>query len=116
MFDPRHFMSSLRWHAVTQLMRHCSRSRRAAGSIHLGALEFFIGIILPAALWPWIDSASNSHEYQEYFLRPALRAVPVVLKFGSLSLLERSRSVQPCTGIALPLYFDVWVILSYRLH
>jgi len=35
--------------------------------------------------------------------------VPVVLKFGSLSLLERSRSVQPCTGIALPLYFDVWV-------
>jgi hypothetical protein len=28
----------------------------------------FINIILPAALWSWIDSASNRNEYQEYFL------------------------------------------------
>ena len=32
------------------------------------SLKFFICIILPAALWPWIDSASNRNEYQEYFL------------------------------------------------
>ena len=33
------------------------------------SLEFLIDIILPAALWPWVDSASNRTEYQEYFLR-----------------------------------------------
>jgi len=32
------------------------------------SLKFFICIILPAALWPWIDSASNRNEYQESFL------------------------------------------------
>jgi hypothetical protein len=32
------------------------------------SLEFFIDIILPAALWPLgVDSASNKIEYQEYF-------------------------------------------------
>jgi hypothetical protein len=31
-------------------------------------MEFFIYIILPAALWIWVDSASNRNEYQEYFL------------------------------------------------
>jgi len=32
------------------------------------SLEFFNDIILPAALWPWVDSASNRNEHQEYFL------------------------------------------------
>jgi hypothetical protein len=30
-------------------------------------MEFFIDIILQAALWPY-DSASSRNEYQEYFL------------------------------------------------
>jgi len=33
------------------------------------SLEFFIDIILLAALWPRGYSASNRNEYQEYFLR-----------------------------------------------
>jgi len=33
------------------------------------SLEFFIDIIVPAALWHYgVDSASNRNEYQEYFL------------------------------------------------
>jgi hypothetical protein len=32
------------------------------------SLEFFIDINLPAAVWLWVDSASNRIEYQEYFL------------------------------------------------
>jgi len=32
------------------------------------SLEILIDVILPAALWPGVDSASNSNEYQEYFL------------------------------------------------
>jgi hypothetical protein len=32
------------------------------------SLEFLIDVILPAALWPGIDSASNKNKYQEYFL------------------------------------------------
>ena len=99
-----HYFGGTRWRSW---LGHCSRSRRAADSIYGGALEFFIDI-LPAALWPWVDSASNSHEYQEYFLRPVIRAVLTVLKSGSLNLLEPSRLLQVCTGIALLLYFDVW--------
>jgi hypothetical protein len=32
------------------------------------SLVVFIDIILPAEVWPWVDSASSRNEYQEYFL------------------------------------------------
>ena len=34
----------------------------------MGSLEFFVGLILPVALWPWVESVSNRNEFQEYFL------------------------------------------------
>jgi len=34
-------------------LRHCATSRKVAGSILDGVIGFFIGIILPTALWPW---------------------------------------------------------------
>ena len=62
---------------------------------------------------PGVDSTSNRNEYQEYFLgvkaagaygwQPYHLHVPIVLKYGSLNLLEPSGSVQTCNGIALPL-------------
>ena len=62
---------------------------------------------------PGVDSASNKNEYQEYFLGGkggrCVRLqhyhlhVPIVLKSGSLNLLEASGPVQACNGIALPL-------------
>ena len=58
-----------------------------------------------------VDSASNRNEYQEYYfgakavgawgLQPYHLHVQIVLKSGSLSLLESSGPVQPCTGIAV---------------
>jgi len=63
---------------------------------------------------PGVDSASNRNEYQEYFLgvkaagasgwQPYHLHVPIVLKSGSLNLLEPSGPVQACNGIALKKY------------
>ena len=47
----------------------------------------------------WGAKATGALNWQPYHLH-----VPTVLKFGSLSLLEPSGSVQACTGIALPFY------------
>jgi len=74
------------------------------------SLEFFIGIILPAALGPGpgVYSASNRNESKECFLEDKggqcveLR-VPIALKSGSLDLLESAGPVWACTEIALPL-------------
>jgi hypothetical protein len=73
------------------------------------SLEFFIDIIL--------DSASKRNEYQEYFLavqaagakswQPHHLHVLIVLKSGSLKLLELSAPVQACNGIALPFCFAI---------
>ena len=75
------------------------------------SLNFFIDIILPAALWSWVWLSSNRNEYQECFLgvkaagaygwQPYHLLVPIVLKSGSLNLLEPSGPVQACNGIAL---------------
>ena len=55
---------------------------------------------------------SNRNEYQEYFLgvkeagaygwQPYHLHVPIVLKSGSLNVLEPSGPLQACIGIALP--------------
>jgi hypothetical protein len=77
-------------------------------------LEFFIDIILPAALWPWVDTACKRNEYRN--ISCGVKAtgaqgwqlchlhVPSVLKSGSLNLLETSGPDQVYNGIALPFY------------
>jgi hypothetical protein len=62
---------------------------------------------------PVVVSYSTLNEYQEYFLevkaageygwQPCHLHVPIVLKYGSLNLLELSGPVKACNGIALPL-------------
>jgi len=89
----RHYFGGTRWRSW---LGYCSRSRGAADSIHVGALEFLIDIILPVALWPWVDSASNSHEYQEYFLRPVLRVVLFIL--GASTSWNRQGLFRPVQG------------------
>ena len=47
----------------------------------------------------WGVNAAGAYGWQPYHLH-----VPIVLKSGTLNLLEPSGSVQACNGIALPLY------------
>jgi len=85
----------------------------------MGSLEFLIDLIFLAAVWPWDrlslwqkwvpevsyrGKAAGAWGWQPYHLQ-----VPIVLKSGSLNLLEPSGPVQACNGIALPLPFIcVW--------
>ena len=91
---------------MAQLIGHCATSRKVAGSI-----PNVIDIILP------VDSAFSRNEFQVYFLggggkggwclgsQPYNLHVPIVLKSGSLSVLEPSGLVKACTGIALLLLY-----------
>jgi hypothetical protein len=103
------FINYVWWHAVVQWLRHCATNRKVAGSILDGVRIFH---------WhnpsgPGVDSASNRNEYQECFLgvkaagaqgwQPCHLHVPIVMKSGSLNLLEPSGPVKACNGIALPL-------------
>jgi len=55
------YVMELEMFAVLQIGRSLVR-------FQMVSLEFFIDIILPIALWPGVDSASNRNEYQGYFL------------------------------------------------
>ena len=55
---------------VAQWLRCCATNRKVAGSIPAGVSGFFIDVkSLRSHYGPWVDSASNRNEYQEYFLR-----------------------------------------------
>ena len=80
-------------------------------------LEFFVDITLPAVLWLWgrlslyqkllpgkflVVKAASASVWQHYHFH-----VPIVMKSGSLKLLEPSEPVQTCTEIARPLHLPV---------
>ena len=90
------------------------------------SLEFFVDILFRPHCVPGVDTASNRNECQDYFLggkaadawdwQPHHLHVPIVLKCGSLNLLEPSGPVQACNGIALPLYQVKREVLDDRPH
>jgi hypothetical protein len=95
---------------VAQLVE--ATSRKAAGSIPDQVIGFF--------LLSW--SFRPHYEYQECFLgvkfagalgwQPYHLHVPIVLKSGSLYLLESSGPIQACNGIALPLPLPMYATCS----
>jgi len=54
---------------VAQWLRRCATNRKVAGSIPDGIIGIFIDIkSFRSQYGPGVDSASNRHQYQEYFL------------------------------------------------
>ena len=82
---------------------------------------FYWHKILPIALWPWVDSASNINGYQEHFLGGkdgrCVRLITltpscaVVMKSGNVNFLETSRPLQACNGTTLTFLFNKAVII-----
>jgi hypothetical protein len=103
------YLFSTRWRS---LLRHCATSRKVAGTIPDGVTGMFhlhnssghtlaLGMTQPLAKMStrnisWGVKAAGAQGWQPYHL-----LVPIVLKSGSLSLLEPSGPVQACNGIAL---------------
>jgi hypothetical protein len=93
-------------------MAHCATSREAAGSIPDDVTGIFhwhnpsgrtlaLGLTQPLTEMStrknsWGVKAAGAYCWQPYHLH-----VPIVLKSGSLNLLEPSGPVQACNGIAL---------------
>ena len=83
-------------------------------------LNFSLTLSFRPHYGPGVESASNRHEYQEYFLggraacaqgwQPYHLHVPIVLEYGSLNHLEPSVPVQACNGIVLPLQITTHVM------
>ena len=95
-------------------LRDCATSWKVAGSIHFGVFRIFnwlnlsgrtmaLGLTQPLT-WmttgniSWGVKAAGAWSWQPYHLH-----LPIVLKSGSFILLELSRPVQACNGIALSL-------------
>jgi len=70
-FPPRKYSwySFLLGTVVAQWLRCCATNRRSLVRSQMVSLEFFIDIkSFQSHYGPWVDSASNRNEYQEYFL------------------------------------------------
>jgi hypothetical protein len=94
-------------------LRHCATSQKVAGSIPDDVTWIFYWHSFRPRYGSGVDSAFNRNEYQKYFLgvkaagacgwQPYSLHVLIVLKSGSLNLMEPSGPVQACNWIALPL-------------
>ena len=106
-------------HVISRVRRwrswlwHCATSRKVAGSIPDDVIGIFhwhnpsggtmaLGLTQPLTEMStrnisWRVKAAGAWGWQPYHLH-----VPNVLRSGSLNLLEPSRPVQACNGIALP--------------
>jgi hypothetical protein len=88
----------------------------------IGLLEFFIDLILQAALWPWSLLSRNGYEYQEYLLevkavgtkgwQPYQFHLPILWKFWEPQL---SGELKSCSGL-YPFFLLDLPSHSYRMH
>jgi hypothetical protein len=77
---------------MAQWLRHCATNRKIAGSIPDGVTGFF----------HWYNPSGHTVALRSTQPLTCHLHVPIVLKSGSLNLLEPSGPVTACNGIALP--------------
>jgi hypothetical protein len=103
-------------HAVMKNMRHCATRRKVAGSIPDWVLGIFHWLNLSGrtmaleSTQPLTEMSTRNISWGAKGgwcagLTTCHLRVPIVLKFGSLNLLEPSRPVRACTGIVQPFFF-----------
>ena len=83
-------------------MRHCTTTRKVAGSIHVGVIGNFVDIILAAALWSWgrlslYRRGGKGGQCVRLTTLPPSFAERYYTKSGNLNLLEPSGPVQAQT-------------------
>jgi len=102
-----HFYWGTRWGSRS---RHCARSRKVAGSISDGVIEIIHwhnpsgGTMALGFFHPQTEMSTRTISWGKGW-QPYHFHVPIVLKSGSLKLLEPSGPLQACNGIALPLLY-----------
>ena len=122
---PRHYESTdwataagWRSYIFCSWLRHCAASRKVAGSIPDGVTGIFcwhnpsVRTVAPGSTQPltemstknisWEVKLAGALGWQPYHLH-----VPIVMKSESLHHLETSGPVQACTGIVLPLLYQL---------
>jgi hypothetical protein len=90
---------------------HCATSRKVAVSIP--DFTRSLGFIPPLT-----EMSTRNISWEGEEMRPTRRAdsLPIVLKSGSLNLLEPSGPVQGCTGMALPLFLKHIFVRTTGIH
>jgi hypothetical protein len=89
-------------------LKHCATSWKVAGSIVDGVIRIFPSgcTIAPGLTHCLAEMTTRNISWGKdgrcVGLKPYHLYVPIVLKSGSLNLLEHSEPIQACNGIALP--------------
>ena len=107
----RHFEYWYSWNFINKCWGTCAARWKVFGSI-LDVFTEIVVDIIPAALFPGVDTASNRNKHQGYFLWGRggryvwLTPLPLSRNCGNLNLLHPPGTVQSCIWVAVRLPYN----------